>query len=238
MERMLVLGGTREARVIASQLAGRPDCKATLSLAGVTAAPPDAEVEMRIGGFGGAEGMAIWLEENAITTLVDATHPYASNISAHAALAAEKAGIRRLCLWRPAWKAAPDDNWQEYADWPDLISAIPDGASVFLTAGQEGIRAFGDETRFDIVARALNNPKDVAGFTFVSSLPGKDWEEEAALFRQHHITHLVAKNSGGISSWAKLVAARHLSVPVLLLARPEQPPPPLYEDADSLMKAL
>ncbi len=239
MEKILLLGGTREARAIASQLAGRPECRATLSLAGVTSAPPpDTGLELRVGGFGGTEGMVAWLKENEITTLLDATHPYATEISDHAALAAEKVGAKRFCLYREAWQATSDDDWQEYGNWPELIAAIPDGAVVFLTAGQDGIRAFSGETRFDVVARALETPKDGTGFEFMSGLPGKNWQEEAALIRQRQITHLVAKNSGGASSWAKMAAARHLGIPVLLLARPKPPPPPVFKDVDSLMKAL
>lgn len=245
-EKILLLGGTREARMIAGLLAKRDDCTAILSLAGVTSSPPDTGLEKRIGGFGGAEKMAAWMQDEAITTLIDATHPYAARISANAAWAAEKTGTRRLCLSRPQWQPEDGDQWQEFDDWDSLAAVIPDGAKVLLTAGQDGITALaaagamagGGQNRFELVARALENPDKSAGITFIKGLPGKQWQDEAALLTQHAITHLVAKNSGGTSSRAKLVAARHLGVPVLLLARPAPPPPPLYEDVETLMQAL
>ena len=140
-EKILLLGGTREARMIAGLLAKRDDCTAILSLAGVTSSPPDTGLEKRIGGFGGAEKMAAWMQDEAITTLIDATHPYAARISANAAWAAEKTGIRRLCLSRPQWEPEDGDQWQEFDDWSSLAAVIPDGARVFLTAGQDGITA-------------------------------------------------------------------------------------------------
>ena len=244
-EKILLLGGTREARMIAGLLAKRDDCTAILSLAGVTSSPPDTGLEKRIGGFGGAEKMAAWMQDEAITTLIDATHPYAARISANAAWAAEKTGIRRLCLSRPQWQPEEGDHWQEFDDWSSLAAAIPDGATVFLTAGQDGITALSagataqsGQYRFELIARALENPDQKAEITFIKSLPGKHWQDEAALLTKHAITHLVAKNSGGNSSRAKLVAARHLGVPVLLLARPAPPPPPLYADVETLMQAL
>ena len=246
MEKVLLLGGTREARMIADQLDRRDDCKAILSLAGVTSSPPETGLEKRIGGFGGAEKMAAWMQDEAITTLIDATHPYAARISANAAWAAEKTGVRRLCLSRPQWQPQEGDQWQEFDDWPSLAAVIPDGARVFLTAGQDGITALSaaggtaqsGQYRFELIARALENPDQKAEITFIKSLPGKRWQDEAALLTKHAITHLVAKNSGGTSSRAKLVAARHLGVPVLLLARPAPPPPPLYADVETLMQAL
>lgn len=238
MPKILLLGGTREARKLAGLLADDPRYDAILSLAGVTSTPPETGLAMRIGGFGGAEGMAQWITDHGVTTIIDATHPYAAGISANAACAAEITRARRLCLWRPPWQAEPDDHWQEYDGWAGLVSAIPDKATVFLTAGQDGIRAFAGADRFDVVARALENPVENGKMTFIGSLPSRNWQDEAALFSQYGITHLVAKNSGGISSLAKLVAARQMGLPVLMLARPSPPPSPLFDDIETLMQHL
>lgn len=238
MERILLLGGTREARIIAAKLAKRDDCEAILSLAGVTSSPPDTGLKQRIGGFGGAMKMAGWMKAEAITTVIDATHPYAAGISANAAQAATAAGVRRLTLWRPGWVAEPADHWQEFPSWQALIETVPDAARVMLTAGQDGISAFAGIERFAVVARALENPAADSGITFINSLPQSDWEAEAALLTSHGITHLVAKNSGGVSSQAKLIAARALNLPVLMLARPDPPPGPRFDDVSSLMDAL
>ena len=239
MERILLLGGTREARELAGWLATRDDITATLSLAGVTSAPPDPGIPMRIGGFGGAEGLAAYLEAQSITTLIDATHPFASTISANAARATAMTGSRRLVLWRPSWQAGSEDRWQEFGAWDDLISAIPDGALVFAAAGQDGMRALGQQTRFDILARALKKPEGLAPHIgFLKGLPGQSADAEEALFRQERITHLVAKNAGGTSSEAKLIAARRLGLPVLLLARPAPPSGDLFPDVEAIIAAL
>lgn len=244
MTRLLLLGGTLDARRLARQLAERPDLDATLSLAGVTSAPPDPGIPMRIGGFGGAGGLAHYLHEQSVDWLVDATHPYAARISANAAEAAGRASVNRLALWRPPWQPEAGDDWQEFADWPALAAAIPKGARVFLAAGQDGIRALapspeGPGPDATIIARALNRPVGTPSTVeFIRALPARTWQEEAALFEVQRISHVIAKNSGGTASRAKLDAARRLGLPVLMLARPAPPPGPLYPDAESLLAAL
>jgi len=239
MRHVLLLGGTFEARQIAARLASRDDVSATLSLAGVTNSPPDPGIPVRIGGFGGPGGLAAYLEDNQITTLIDATHPFASTISANAEKAAGMTGIRRLVLWRPAWQPEAGDRWQEFDDWDDLISAIPDGARVFAAAGQDGMKALGGETRFDILARGLKKPDGLPEhIRFLCGLPGQTDAAEEAVFRDHGITHLVAKNAGGTASNAKLIAARSLGLPVFLLARPAPPSGEVFDDVARLIAAL
>lgn len=239
MRHVLLLGGTFEARQIAARLASRDDVSATLSLAGVTNSPPDPGIPVRIGGFGGPGGLAAYLEDNQITTLIDATHPFASTISANAEKAAGMTGIRRLVLWRPAWQPEAGDRWREFDGWDDLISAIPDGARVFAAAGQDGMKALGGETRFDILARALKKPDGLPEhIRFLCGLPGRTEAAEEALFRDHGITHLVAKNAGGTASNAKLIAARSLDLPVFLLARPAPPSGEVFDDVARLIAAL
>jgi precorrin-6A/cobalt-precorrin-6A reductase len=239
MRHILLLGGTFEARQIAARLASRDDVSATLSLAGVTNSPPDPGIPVRIGGFGGPEGLAAYIEDKKISTLIDATHPFASTISANAEKAAAMTGIRRLVLWRPAWQPETGDRWREFDGWDELISAIPDGAYVFAAAGQDGMKALGGETRFNILARALKKPAGLPEHIhFLCGLPGRTEAAEETLFRDHGITHLVAKNAGGKASKAKLIAARSLGLPVFLLARPAPPSGEVFDDTDRLIAAL
>jgi precorrin-6A/cobalt-precorrin-6A reductase len=239
MRRILLLGGTLEARQLAEGLAGRDDVKATISLAGVTGAPPDFGLEKRVGGFGGISGLCNYITEEEIDVLIDATHPYAAQMSRHAAEAATKTGIARLCLSRPPWQAGEDDDWREFKTWDDLIAAIPPAARVFLAAGQDGLLAFDRAREFSVLARALTRPEGLRDdITLLRSPPLESAEHEAALFEEHHISHLVCKNSGGTASSAKLAAARRLGLPVLMLARPQQVPGENFADVDAILKLI
>ena len=245
MRKLLLLGGTLEARQIAAALAGSQNrFEATLSLAGVTSTPPDPGIPMRTGGFGGAEGLAEYLTENEIKVMVDATHPFAAQISANAVEACQQVGVERLALWRPAWSPIEGDDWKEFNDWPELAAALPGGARVFLAAGQDGIKAIAADPRLadgriTCVARAIEEPHEALhGIEFIQSRPASAWQKEAELFQEKGVTHLVAKNSGGEASRAKLDAARQLGLPVLLLTRSAPPAGPLYETAEDILAAL
>ena len=241
MKRIMILGGTLEARRLADHAGAQGWC-ATLSLAGVTDATVVAKttIPMRRGGFGGARGLADWITKNEITHLVDATHPYAARISASAAEAAAMTLITRLALLRPPWQPTAADNWREFDDWQSLAAALPCGARIFLTAGQDAIKAMADAAgHCTIIARALNNPvADNPAITFIASPPGKTVGDEKNLMRETEITHLVAKNSGGKASRAKIDAARDLGLPVFMLARPAPPPLPWYSNIDEMIEAL
>ena len=245
MRRLLLLGGTIEARQIAAALAdGQTKFEAIMSLSGITIAPPDQSIPVRTGGFGGAKGLADYLAENDIKVLVDATHPFATQISANAEQACRQAGVERLTLWRPAWKPIEGDDWKEFDGWPELVAVFPNGARVFLAAGQDGIKAIAADPRIadgriTCLVRAIEEPNDVPhGVEFIKSRPAKTWQEEAELFQEKSITHLVAKNSGGEASRAKLDAARQLRLPILLLARPAPPSGPLFVTIKDILSAI
>ncbi|MCE2516956.1 MAG: precorrin-6A/cobalt-precorrin-6A reductase [Alphaproteobacteria bacterium] len=237
--KILLLGGTLDARKIAMALSRRDDIAVTMSLAGVTSSPLEMGVPLRIGGFGGAEGLAAYLVEANIDLLIDATHPYASGISANAARACRETAVRRMALWRPGWHPAEGDNWQLFPTWGALASSIPDQATVFLAAGQDGMTALRGMTRFAVFARALVRPDDMDPHVhLIKSLPGKTPDDEIELLTRYGITHIACKNSGGTASAAKLVAARRLGVPVLMVDRPPPPPAPLFDSADAILAVI
>lgn len=243
MQRILLLGGTQDARAIAQALAKliaeRGNIDAVLSLAGVTSNPPDFGIKLRIGGFGGASGLAQFLIDEAVDLVIDATHPYASSMSANAAAATDQAQVKRMTLWRPAWQAEAADDWTQFSGWGDLFAAVPNGANLFLAAGQDGMKSLGDEDRFKVWGRALVEPAHLPkSVTLIKSLPAKTAAEEMALFEKLNISHVACKNSGGNASRAKLEAARLLKLPVFMLGRPPSPPAPLYESAADIIANL
>lgn len=216
--RVLVLGGTAEARELASRL------PVISSLAGRTTDPRRPAGEVRIGGFGGPDGLAAYLREERIDVLVDATHPFAARISANAAAAALATGVPLVVLRRPGWTAGPGDDWHRVPDLASAAAALPElGERVFLTTGRQGIGAFAGLDECWFLARSVEPPAaplprrlevllDRGPFTL-------DGERE--LFRNHRIDVLVSKDSGGPA--AKLDAARERGVPVLLIDRPASP---------------
>jgi precorrin-6A/cobalt-precorrin-6A reductase len=227
--KILILGGTGEAARLA-----RLACEAlgegavTTSLAGVTREPRRPPGRLRIGGFGGPEAMAEHLRAEAYTALVDATHPFAVRISEHAAEAATAAGVPRLALVRPAWEPGPGDRWTMVADMAAAAAAL-DGRpeTVFLAIGRKELAPFFDAEGFRFVVRLVEAPRDVLPLrTYVVVVARGPFtvEGEVALFRKHGVATLVCKASGGEEGRAKLVAARELGVPVVLVRRP--PPPP------------
>ena len=245
MRKLLLLGGTLEARQIATALADdQTKFEATMSLAGVTSAPSDPGIPVRIGGFGGVKGLTAYLNDNRVDVLIDATHPFANRISENAVEACWKAQVERHALWRPAWHSEVGDKWIECNDWLDLLDELPPNARVFMAAGQEGIKAISEDTQFTsgritCVARAIEEPqKAPPEIKFIKSRPAETWEEEAELFRNEGVTHLIVKNSGGDVGRAKLVAARKLGLSVFLLGRPAPPKGPLYETTEDILDTL
>lgn len=245
--RILILGGTFEARQLADH-AAKHNWDAIVSLAGRTTPSKPTHLPLRIGGFGGSDGLAQYITDQAITLLLDATHPFATTISANAATAAKKTATPRLALNRPPWQAQADDNWQHYPSFAAMCQDIPKGAHVFIAGGQEAIRVFANTStpdftpHFTMSARGLSPPPtDLAPpdcfANFICGMPATSADDEARLFTSLAITHLIVKNAGG-SADAKLIAARNLGIPVLLLQRPPPPPPPCYLDVASLLEAI
>ncbi|TFF21761.1 cobalt-precorrin-6A reductase [Jiella endophytica] len=239
---VLVLGGTAEANDLVRALGKRfPDHRLILSLAGRTRAPSLPEgAEIRIGGFGGAAGLAAFLRAEAVGLLVDATHPFAAGMARNGAKAADVAGIRRLKLLRPAWQAVDGDRWTEVTCLAEARDALPKGARPFLALGRQHLSPFFSRGDLAPLARMIEPPDPPlpVGWTLVLSRPSPDWRAEAELMRAHGASHLVTRNSGGEASYAKVAAARELGLPVVMIARPAVPEGPVFETVEALLAAV
>jgi precorrin-6A/cobalt-precorrin-6A reductase len=224
MKRILILGGTTEARRLAERLAPRADLALTLSLAGRTAAPAALPVPVRIGGFGGAAGLSAFIEAQTIDVLIDATHPYAAQISANAAEAAARTRVPLLAIERPAWEPVDGDRWIEVADVPAAIAALGSvPRRVFLALGRNELRPFEAAPLLFYLIRSVDPVTPPLAVPQAEYLTGRGPFEEAAeraLLVRHRIDVIVAKNSGGTATYGKIAAARRIGLPVIMLQRP------------------
>jgi len=223
--RILILGGTGEARHLAADLAAA-GVDVISSLAGRVREPRLPDGPVRVGGFGGADGLAAFLHTDGITHLIDATHPFAAGITANAARAAADAGVPRLMLCRPAWETDPD--WETVADIQAAAAAVREwpGEGVFLTTGRRDLDAFTADHAHRFLVRTVDPPDGPVppSMTLILDRGPYTVEGESALITRHQIGLLVTKNSGGPMTAAKLQAARDLGVQVVMVRRPPLPP--------------
>ena len=229
---VLILGGTGEGAAIAHALDGR--ARVTSSLAGRTRRPAAVPGMVRTGGFGGAEGLARYLREQRIDRLIDATHPFAARISAHAREAAERAGVPRLAVARPMWRREPGDRWICVADAAGAaraLAGLPD--AVFLTLGPGDLDAFaGLENRRFVLRRIDPGPSPLEGAETVLARGPFDLAGERRLFEDYGVGTLVTRASGGAATEAKIAAARECGVPVVMIRRPPAEPGPRVSSVD------
>jgi precorrin-6A/cobalt-precorrin-6A reductase len=219
-DKILILGGTREAAALAETLSMTADV--TTSLAGRTREPAPLAGQVRSGGFGGAEGLARYLSENAITRVVDATHPFATRMSANAVEACRLAGVPLEVMTRPQWQRQPGDDWTEVTSVEEAAAALPGAARAFLALGRQHIAPFAARTDCHFVIRMVDPPETPPPFTrhdLILAKPSSDPEDEKRLMQHHRISHLVARNSGGDGAYAKIIAARDLGLPVIMIGR-------------------
>lgn len=232
-----MLGGTTEARELARLIAEDGRFEGTLSLAGMTRSPVPSPLDVRTGGFGGADGLADYLRQNRIDMLVDATHPFASAISANAVAAAAAVGIPCLAVRRPPWEEVRGDRWIRV---PDIKSAAEslgeEPRRVFLTIGRKDLGPFRDTPRHSYIVRSVDPPPPdllPPDATVIAARGPFALADEERLLRDRRIDTVVTKNSGGSATAAKLAAARNLGLPVVMVDRP--PPAgaavPTVEDA-------
>ncbi|MEU7629691.1 cobalt-precorrin-6A reductase [Nocardia sp. NPDC049220] len=224
--RILILGGTREARELAHIASGERGFEIVSSLAGRVRTPLLPEGAVRVGGFGGAEGLRDWVAANGIDAVVDATHPFAATISANAAAAVKDSGVPLVCLRRPSWSAQTGDRWVRVPDLAAAAEAVAAlGERVFLTIGRQGVRAFAGLGGQWFLIRAIDPPEGPLPPHREILLARGPFtvEGESRLIAQHRIDVLVGKDSGGDQTAAKLVAARAAGVPVVVIDRPKFP---------------
>ncbi|SFI94715.1 precorrin-6A/cobalt-precorrin-6A reductase [Amycolatopsis sacchari] len=222
MQTVLVLGGTGEARALAAGLVER-GVRVVSSLAGRVANPRLPVGEVRVGGFGGPDGLVRWLTENGVVAVVDATHPFAERIGASAVAGTAKAGIPLLRLQRPGWQAGPGDDWHWVDSLDEAARKITSfGERVFLTSGRQGLAAFAGCTRQWFLARCVDPPEPPLPpkIEIILDRGPYDVPGETALMREHRIDVLVTKDSGGTMTTAKLLAARERGIPVVVVRRP------------------
>lgn len=227
---ILLLGGTGEARSLAAQLdqAGHPVIS---SLAGRVRDPRLPVGEVRIGGFGGVDGLVRWIRVHDAAAVVDATHPFATTMTAHAATVAERMSLPLLRVRRPAWIPGPRDTWVPVPDMAaaaeHLAQQIAGGGSsrVFLTTGRQDVGVFADISDAWFLIRVVDPPtSDLPPHHEVLRSRGPyDLASERALLRSHRIDLLVTKNSGGDLTRAKLTAAAEAGIPVVMVQRPVEP---------------
>lgn len=237
MIRLLILGGTGEAAALAHAVGSHRGIETVTSLAG-RAGVPDLPGKMRVGGFGGAEGLERFLRAEAIDRVIDATHPFAARISAHAETACRNLGIARLVLARHPWRQEETDRWILADDTNAAAARLPEhGRRAFLTVGAGEVAGFAAVPGVWFLVRLLRpaNPVPLADYRIVTGRPPFTVDAETALLRRHRIDVLVTKESGGAATHGKIAAARRLGLPVVMIRRP---PPPPGETVDSVTAAV
>ena len=220
--RVLLLGGTSEGRALAKTLHQRVDIIS--SLAGRVPDPALPAGPVRIGGFGGVDGLVRWLQDERIDAVVDATHPFAATMTAHAAEACDQLRIPHLVVARPPWD--PSDAIVVASDGEAAETAARQRYSrIFLTTGRSGVQAFADSDAWFLI-RTVTEPDGVVlprHHRLLLSRGPYRYDDELALLREHRIDALVTKNSGGDMTRGKLDAAAALDIPVVMVARPQLP---------------
>jgi precorrin-6A/cobalt-precorrin-6A reductase len=225
--RLLILGGATEASKLAAALAGRDDIEAILSLAGRTQRPAPSPVPTRVGGFGGAEGLRAYLSAQRIDAVADATHPFAAQMSRHAAEACGSTQVPLLIFSRPPWPREDGDRWIEVATMDEAARALGDKPRhVFLTQGRLQLGAFAAAPQHRYLVRAIERPEAIDALPRHRLILARGpfaLSDEEALMRKEKIDILVSKNSGGAATYAKIAAARNLGLPVAMVQRPAKP---------------
>lgn len=242
MSRILILGGTTQARELAGRLAKRTDLEVIVSLAGRTKSPAPQPVPVRTGGFGGVAGLAEYLAKERVDALVDATHPYANIISANAAAAARQAGVALLAFRRPPWRAVAGDRWIEAVDVADAMARLGEHPRrIFVTLGRTELAPLTTAPQHFYLIRSVDPVEPPLPLPRVNYVTGRgpfSEGDDRALMSAHAIDAVIAKNSGGTATYGKIAAARALGIDVIMLRRPAPPDGPAVETVDAVIAWL
>ncbi|SDO99378.1 precorrin-6A reductase [Phyllobacterium sp. YR620] len=234
---ILILGGTAEASKLATRLT-ESGYRVISSLAGRTKDPARPEGEVRIGGFGGVAGLCDYIAGQHVALLIDATHPFATQISDNAIAAAAATDLPFVRLERPAWLQRPGDAWTTAMTLEEAVAAIPTRARVLLALGRQHIAPFARRGDVHFVVRMIDPPEVPLGlidYELELSKPGS-LEEETAFLKAKRLSHIVCRNSGGTASYAKIRAARELGLPVIVIERPHRPGANTVPDIDGVIE--
>ncbi|SDR62319.1 precorrin-6A reductase [Rhizobiales bacterium GAS191] len=241
--RILILGGSTEASALARLIAGRADIEATLSLAGRTAQPAASPIASRSGGFGGTEGLVAYLTRERVAAVIDATHPFAAQMTRHAREACASLSLPLLVLTRAPWAPLEGDRWIEVEDAVAAVAALGATARrVFLTVGRLSVPAFAAAPQHHYLIRSIDAPQGLDALPHHELLlarPPFSFEDERRAMLEGRVDIVVSKNSGGEATYAKIAAARELALPVVMIRRPKSVdwpagPPALHDPEAAL----
>lgn len=238
---LLILGGTLEARRLCRHLADR-GIRGQVSLAGRVERPVPQALPQRTGGFGGVAGLARFLRDAGISHVIDATHPFAAQMSTHAVAACAEVGVPLIALTRPPWDAQPGDRWIRVPDINGAVAALDrPAARVMLAVGRMHLTEFAPNPQHFYLLRLVDPPGRALPFADCHAVIDRgpfSVAGDLALMRDHRIDLVVSKNSGGTGAAAKIHAARALGLPVIMIDRPAIPPRPEVHDVEGVLRWL
>jgi precorrin-6A/cobalt-precorrin-6A reductase len=241
MPKLLVLGGTGDSVKFVQKLNQiAPEVEVITSLAGRTKQPQNLVGETRIGGFGGVDGLAQYLVDQKIDCLIDITHPCAAQISQNAFLACQITGVPHLIFYRPAWEKEAPDRWIEITDLEQISEVIPPGTKrIFVTTGRQNLAPFVSLSNYWLLIRCVDPPDLIIPHSKVILDRGPfSLENELKLLTEYQIDTIVTKNSGGTATYAKILAARQLQLPVIMVQRPPLPPGEKVTNLEDAIEAV
>nr|WP_321483385.1 precorrin-6A/cobalt-precorrin-6A reductase [uncultured Cohaesibacter sp.] len=245
---ILLLGGTAEARELLETLIKSTEHDITYSLAGVLGSKAEEVLrsrmgfdtdhfQFRMGGFGGPKGLHAYMQDHGIDLLIDATHPYATVISRNAVEASKSGGVPLARFVRHEWTETGEDEWTVVKTLCDAAAALPSGVTAFLSVGRQSIAPFASRKDCKFVIRSIAEAEEQMfhSATFIQGMPGRSMEEEMALFQDYDVDYLVTKNSGAGKASHKILAARKLHIPVIMVERPNLPESPEFSELEPIL---